>query len=416
MKKLTGMVLALALLMTVLFVGCGTKEEGAPSPDKTTDPTVAGAVGGGSLRLSVNPEIRLDYDENGAVTAVVAENADGEAVVAAVEELVGKEASAAVDILVREIEAQGYFISEIDDEKRLVMLQFKTGSAVPSDGFVQGMTDHVRDTVAALGADNAVVTIGADDYDERYADGGMPSVYITMDKAKEIALSYAGVTDTQATFDDREFDFDDGVAVYELEFVVGETEYDIDVDAVSGTVLKSKQKTVGHDDDEDDAIPDGNYITYEAAVTAALAHVGVAEQDATFENERGLDREDGIVVYELEFVVGMTEYELEINAETGEVVDDDREDDDDRGDDDDDDRDAPIAEDASYIGAERAKELALADAGVDASEAHFDQVELDSKKGVIVYDVEFDAAGVEYDYHIDAVSGEILKAKQDTDD
>jgi len=415
MKKQMSLLLALVMLMTALLVGCGAKEETVPKTDETPDPTVAFTAGGGSLKLSVNPEIRLDYDENGLVTAVIAENADGEAVVAAVEELVGKEATAAVDILVREIEAQGYFVSEIDDEKRLVMLQFKTGSAVPYVGFAQSMTDNVRDTVTALGADNAVVTIGAEDYDAQYANGSVPSPYITMDKAKEIALSYVGVVETDAVFDEREFDFDHGVAVYELEFVVGDTEYDIDVDAVSGTVLKSKQKPA-HQDDDEDVIPDGEYITYEEAMAAALSYVGVTQQDAVFDDERGLDREDGVIVYELEFVVGMTEYELDVDAQTGEVVDFEQEDESDDDDDRDDDDDAPIVEDASYIGAEKAKELALADAGVDAANALFDDIELDRKKGVVVYDVEFKADGAEYDYHIDAVSGEILRSKQETDD
>ena len=34
------------------------------------------------------------------------------------------------------------------------------------------------------------------------------------------------------------FDYDDGYAVYELEFRQGATEYECDVDAVNGTVLK----------------------------------------------------------------------------------------------------------------------------------------------------------------------------------
>ncbi len=410
MKKQMSLLLAVVMLMTMVFVGCGTNESGAPTLDKTTDPTVAIKTGGGSLKLSVNPEICLDYDENGVVTAVVAENADGEAIVAAVEDLVGKDTSTAVDVLVREIETQGYFVSEIDDEKRLVMLQFKTGSAVPSAEFVQDVAEHVRNTVDELGADNAVVTIGAEDYDARYADGETPSPYITMDKAKEVALSNVGVAETDVVFDEREFDFDDGVAVFELEFVVGDTEYDVDVDAVSGTVLKSKQKPVGHEDDE--SIPEGSYITYEEAMTAALSYVGVTAQEASFDNDGGLDREDGLIVYELELVVGAVEYELEINAQTGDVVGYDQENDDDDRDDDDDD-DAPIVEDASFIGAQKAKEIALADAGVDAATALFDDVELDRKKGVIVYDVEFEAGDAEYDYHIDAVSGEILKSKRD---
>lgn len=59
---------------------------------------------------------------------------------------------------------------------------------------------------------------------------------ITVDEAKSIALSHAGVG-SGATFVKTELDHDDGRMVYEIEFYVGWTEYNVDVDAVSGTVV-----------------------------------------------------------------------------------------------------------------------------------------------------------------------------------
>lgn len=60
--------------------------------------------------------------------------------------------------------------------------------------------------------------------------------YISVDQAKSIALSHAGVG-TGATFIKAQLDHDDGRMVYEIEFYVGRTEYNVDVDAVSGTVV-----------------------------------------------------------------------------------------------------------------------------------------------------------------------------------
>ena len=59
---------------------------------------------------------------------------------------------------------------------------------------------------------------------------------ITVDEAKNIALSHAGVG-SGATFVKTELDHDDGRMVYEIEFYVDWTEYNVDVDAVSGTVV-----------------------------------------------------------------------------------------------------------------------------------------------------------------------------------
>lgn len=63
---------------------------------------------------------------------------------------------------------------------------------------------------------------------------------ISADRAKQIALSHAGVSG--ASFTKVELDTDDGVRVYEIEFKVGNVEYDYDIDATSGTILSSSSE------------------------------------------------------------------------------------------------------------------------------------------------------------------------------
>lgn len=62
-----------------------------------------------------------------------------------------------------------------------------------------------------------------------------------------------------------------------------------------------------------------------------------------------------------------------------------------------------------YIGEERAKEIALKDAGVSAADATFIHAYLDRDDRVIDYDVEFYYDGKEYDYEINAYTGDILE-------
>ena len=57
-------------------------------------------------------------------------------------------------------------------------------------------------------------------------------------KAKSIALDHAGVSENQAYDMDIELDDEDGKLVYEVEFKSGRMEYDYEIDAVSGAVLK----------------------------------------------------------------------------------------------------------------------------------------------------------------------------------
>ena len=72
----------------------------------------------GTLILSVNPEIRIDYDKSGSVTAVKGNNADGKRLLAGIDDLSGKSYVEAVKLLVKEI----YNAVDINViEKRIIM-------------------------------------------------------------------------------------------------------------------------------------------------------------------------------------------------------------------------------------------------------------------------------------------------------
>ena len=57
-------------------------------------------------------------------------------------------------------------------------------------------------------------------------------------KAKSIALNHAGVSESKAYDMDIELDDEDGTLVYEVEFKSGNMEYDYEIDAASGAILK----------------------------------------------------------------------------------------------------------------------------------------------------------------------------------
>ena len=57
-------------------------------------------------------------------------------------------------------------------------------------------------------------------------------------KAKSIALNHAGVSESKAYDMDIELDDEDGTLVYEIEFKSGNMEYDYEIDAASGAILK----------------------------------------------------------------------------------------------------------------------------------------------------------------------------------
>lgn len=137
-----------------------------------------------------------------------------------------------------------------------------------------------------------------------------------LESAKAIALSHAGLAEEEATFVKVELDYDDGVRLYELEFVTKTDKYEYEVKAADGMILKVSSEPIAK-------IP-GNLqteglISAEAAKEAALSFAGLTVSDAVC-TKIELDYDDGIAVYELEFFAGGAEYEFEVNAATGEVL------------------------------------------------------------------------------------------------
>ena len=59
-----------------------------------------------------------------------------------------------------------------------------------------------------------------------------------MEAAKEAALTHAGVTSGDVVFLEADYDYEDGRMVYEVEFFAGNTEYEYDVDAATGAIVK----------------------------------------------------------------------------------------------------------------------------------------------------------------------------------
>ncbi len=74
------------------------------------------------------------------------------------------------------------------------------------------------------------------------------------------------------------------------------------------------------------------------------------------------------------------------------------------------------ASDKGYIGFEKAKEAALAHAGLEAGGILHFEYEMDYEQGVLVYEIEFDCDGYSYDYDIHALTGEVLSYHREADD
>lgn len=153
-------------------------------------------------------------------------------------------------------------------------------------------------------------------------------------------------------------------------------------------------------------------ISVDRAKQIALEHAGLSANSVTFIKAH-LDYDDGFLVYDVEFYSGNTEYDYEINAQTGAIhsMDWDVEN-----------YTIPNSgntggnNSGASISADRAKQIALEHAGVFAHSVPYIKAELDYEHGRLVYDVQFREGWMEYDYEIDANSGAVLHYEKDWDD
>lgn len=133
-------------------------------------------------------------------------------------------------------------------------------------------------------------------------------------KAKEIALNHAGLKEADVTFIKVERDYDNGRLKYEVEFYSGNQEYDYDILASTGEIL-SFDYDIEH---------------YQAGTAATGTDIGEAKAKeialakvpgATNNNIRiKKDYDNGRLIYEGDIIYNTMEYEFEIDASNGTII------------------------------------------------------------------------------------------------
>ncbi len=244
--------------------------------------------------------------------------------------------------------------------------------------------------------------------------------------AIDAAVDETGLYSDEVFVTKAELDKENGNPVYEIELVTKDGKAEYDINAVDGTVVKgNSQANSGNIAKPTDKIQDEGL---EEAKKIAFKHAGVKAADVTVTKAK-LDRDDGQLIYELEFYTAENKYEYEITTD-GVILEyktrakavknankdnnDDRDDRDDRDDNDDKgynkDKDKNNKTDANgLISADEAKEIALEHSKENANNVRMKKAKLDHDDGVYVYEIEFYTASHEYEYEIDAATGRVIE-------
>lgn len=145
---------------------------------------------------------------------------------------------------------------------------------------------------------------------------------ITCEEAMQIAFADAGVNEADVLYSSALLERDDGILVIDVDFYVANLEYEYELDASSGAILSKSVEAAA-------TVPvQGEEIGVETAKKIALAYVGLTADEVKFSKAK-YDIDDGRAVYEIEFTKGYeTEYDLEIDAVTGDILEYSEEEDD----------------------------------------------------------------------------------------
>lgn len=277
--------------------------------------------------------------------------------------------------------------------------------------------------------------------------------YITLSDAKKIALDDAGCKDKVSFTEETLVSGGIKTPYYRLVFADAKTQWTYRIDAVLGTVLEKQQKEIVTTD----------FISLEEAKGIALKDAGLNEatQKIVFTREE-LSRNSGKPCYILEFYTAKKQYSYKVDAKNGSIIEayhfilladakkialDDAgvnvkvvfttedlvaggikspyyyfvfESDSARwtykidavlGVIMDKTCDKIISPTPEFIGLEKAKQIALEDAGLDeaAQKIVFTREELSRNQGKPCYILEFYTDKCAYSYKVDAVSGDILE-------
>ena len=155
---------------------------------------------------------------------------------------------------------------------------------------------------------------------------------ITKEEAVSIALKHANLTEDQVTRLHTEFGYDDGRPEYDVDFHYGGWEYDYEIHAVTGDILRSEcepaepvpTKPAKTDPPTTDPAPVSSQpaadrLTKEQARDIALKHAGLSVNDVTRLRVE-FDYDGGRPEYEVDFRHDGYEYDYEIHAETGRII------------------------------------------------------------------------------------------------
>ncbi len=341
-----------------------------------------------TIDFDVNPSIEIKTNRKEQVVDFKALNDDGKKILDDME-LENVDLDVAVNAIIGSMLKQGY-ISEIQNS---ILVSVKNKDSEKAKEIEEKITKEIDKLLAAQKIEGAVIT---QSYKNNEMKKQAEKYNVSEGKAHLInKIISSGLKDKNGV--PYTFETLSKLDITELKLLIDYKE--IKIEEITSTGKANDKGLVG----------------YEKATSIALEKANLKESDVKGLKVE-LDVENGILVYEVEFHKGNNEYDYEINAETGVVINFDIETDDDFYYKEDNDKEQnQSTNNYSYITKEKAKSIALSDAKLTSAVIKEYEIELDKDDKVAKYEIEFKYNGKEYSYEINAKTGAIIKKEIERD-
>ena len=328
------------------------------------------------IGLDVNPSIQLSVDDNGKVIEASAVNKDGEKILDDMS-LAGTDMKVAANAIVGSMLQQGF----LNDISNSILVSVQAKDSAKGTSLQEELSSSLNQYLGSY-ALSAAVMGQCITYDSEIAAFAAENG-ISEGKAyliKTLAASDSRLTEAGLL----------KLSTQELILLASEKSNDKTPAVSYGEVNKSQ------------------YIGKDKALNIALAKAGLKKSQISG-CEVEFECDDGNITYDIEFYCGSAEYEFEIDATTGNIIEYETDGDGYEGSHH---KNSADNSGSKYIGRSRAKEIALAKAGLAASQIHDYEIELDDGE----YEIDFKYQNMEYEVDIDAKTGRVLKFDKEYDD
>ncbi len=349
---------------------------------------IGGIAGGSSsavIALDVNPSIEIEVDGKERVEEVRALNSDAEIVLEEMN-LSGVDLNVAVNAIIGSMLKYGY----LSTDQNSILISVDTDNQKLAEELKNKITNEVGTLLGKNNIEASVITQSFEknsENDKKAEENGISkakSALISKIISAEL-LDANGVPYTYETLA--------ALNVNELKLILESKSLQVDGINSSG------------------AASDKKYLSRDEVLSIAYQKAGIASESATrIDVEFDYDDDFDIMVYEVEFFFEGMEYEYEINAKTGEILEEKIKPDDDEDD------ETPTALPEGSISREEALAIAFNKANLNSADVRRPEIEIDRERGSYVYEIEFKYGGMEYEYVIDAENGAVIEESIEADD